>query len=314
MISTLGIARSIALLAFFVWLPCRAQLVNSTTKPEISVAIDDASRARLLEVSDTTTSSKFGPDTIAIGDYSIIGCSSKNLGTKDWSMADILTTYLPTMLNRINDIIADTDLGVSSLHGYKTFFKDESHKTAVKTIFNKIREGTPIMLKSRYGTKVESPKIICLGEDEDESHVTGIGNLFEIFCTGNYEPHALAAQFRKTELVVLCPKFFNLNSWSSIVACPTTFGGAEQAQGHELLQSQYALLIRVLAGLYIPGSRQTGMAVRQGLPRSLKDVMAMTSAEALGSRDSYAYFAACELSSPSMSMFGEHSTLTSDSC
>ena len=306
MISTPIIARSTVLLALFVWLPCRAQLVNPTTKPEISVAIDGASRARLLEISDTKKSSKFGPDAIAIGDYTIIGCSSKSLSTKDWSMADVLTTYLPTMLNKINDIIADTDRGVSGFHGYRTFFKDEFHKTAVKKIFNKIREGAPITLKNRYGTKVESPKIICLGEDEDESHVTGIGNLFEFFCTGNYTTHAPAAQFRKTELVALCPEFFKLSPWSSMVVCPTTFGGADQTQGDKLLQSQYALLMRVLAGLYIPGTGQTGMAVRQGLPGSLKDVMAMTSTEALGSRDSYAYYAACELCFPSMSVFGEH--------
>lgn len=305
MVPTTVIAHSIALLAIFVRPQCRAQPVNATTKPEISVAIDEASRARLLEISDTTASSKFGPDAIAIGDYTIIGCSSKNIGPKDWSMADVLRTYLPTMLNKITDIIADTDLGVSSFHGYKTFFKDESHKFAVKNIYTKIREGARITLKNRHGTKIEHPKIICLGEDEDESHVTGIGNLYEFFCTGNFGSHAPAAQFRKTELVVLCPDFFNLSPWSSMVACPTTFGSAEQTHGDDLVQSQYALLMRVLAGLYIPGNRQTGMAVRQGLPESLEHVAHMSSAEALGSRDSYAYYAACELWFPSMSVFGE---------
>ena len=210
-------------------------------------------------------------------------------------MADGLRTYLPTMLNRIKDIMADADLGDSSLHGYRTFFKDESHKAAVANIYTKIRKGAYLTLKNRHGTKIEKPKIICLGEDEDESHVTGIGNLFEFFCTGNFGPHAPVAQFRRTELVVLCPDFFKLSPWSSMVACPKTFGGFEQTNGDNLLQSQYALLMRALAGLYIPANRQTGMAVRQGLPASLKHVADMTSAEALGSRDSYAYYAACEL-------------------
>ena len=306
MIATIVIVRSIALLAPFTWATCRAQSANSNTKPELSAAIDDASRARLLAHSDITTSSKFGPDTIAIGDYTIIGCSSKILGTREGSNADYLSTYLPTVLTRVRDTIADTDLGVSSFYGYKTFFKDESRKTAVKDVYIKISQGATITLKNRQGaTKIEGPKIICLGEDEDESHVTGIGNLFDFFCTGNFTQHALAAQFRKTELVVLCPDFFSLAPWSSMVACPRTFGRAERMKGDELLQSQYAVLMRALAGLYIPANRQTGMAVRQGVPGSLKHTADMTGEEALGNRDSYAYYAACELEASSMSVLDE---------
>ena len=282
-----------ASLTFSNLLGCKAQDVNSSASG-LTAADDDASVRRILEVIPSSrTAGKFGPDSITIGNYTVLGCSSRSVGTTAGSNADYLTIYLPAFFSRMRYVLADAELGLSSFHGYNNFFKEESSKVAVAEVYRDIREGSLIELISRRGKKIERPKIVCLGEEEDESHVTGIGNLYEFFCTGTYAEHAPAAQFRKTELVVLCPSFFKLDTWPAIAWCPRTVNGVSQPDGNGLLQSQYAILIRALAGLYISASRQSLAPTLPDTPANLTVVSKLPGSVALGVRDSYAYYAAC---------------------
>ena len=186
---------------------------------------------------------------------------------------------------------------MSSFHGYSNFFKTEENKGAVREVYAKIQRGEALHLRSRKGPKTETPKIICLGEDEDESHVTGIGNLFDFFCSGAYAQHAPVAQFRRTEIVVLCPSFFRLDPWPSIAWCPRSANGVPQPYGDKLLRTQYALLVRVLAGLYTPTTRLASESPwMDTAPASLNDVAGLDGTVAVGTRDSYAYYAAGESS------------------
>ena len=281
-------------LSMLVFLACartRAQDRNSSSF-YLNTTTLDADARRLLEIlPDSTTTGKFGPDAVPIGNYTVIGCGSAVPGSNE----DRLRTLFPTMLDRLRYTIAEIDMGTAGFHGYKEFFKDEKSKSSVKAVFQDIRIGKTIRTRTRRGDRIEAPKIVCLGAEEDESHVTGIGNLYDFFCTGNFDLAVPVAQFRRTELVVLCPSFFTMQVWPTMQDCSRVEGGDLYPAGKELVQNQYAMLMRALAGLYIPINRQPLVPVRPDIPTSLRSVAALTPTVALGRKDSYAYFAAGEL-------------------
>ena len=277
-----------------VFLTCaRLQAQNlSSSSVVLNTTILDADARRLLAVlPDRTTTGKFGPDAVPIGNYTVIGCGSALLGSNE----DRLRTLFPTMLDRLGLAISEADLGVAGFHGYKELFKDEKSKSSVKEVFQDIRIGKTIRTRTRSGDKIETPKLVCLGPEEDERHVTGIGNLYDFFCTGNFDLAVPVAQFRRTELVVLCPSFFTLAVWPTMQQCSRAEEGTLYPGGKELLQNQFSMLIRALAGVYIPNIRQPLVPVRPDIPISLRSIAALTPAVALGRKDSYAYFAACKL-------------------
>ena len=279
------------LIIFLMCKRSRAQNLNSSSVFLNDTVLDADARRLLEDLPDRTTSSKYGPDSVPIGNYTVIGCGSALPGSNE----DRLRTLFPTMLDRLRLAIAETDLGFSGFHGYRDFFKDENSKSIVKEVFEDIRIGKLLRTQTRKGVKIETPKIICLGPEEDESHVTGIGNLYDFFCTGNFDLAVPVSQFRRTELVVLCPSFFTLAVWPSIQDCSRVEAGVLYPGGNELVQNQYTMLMRALAGVYIPNSRQPLVPVRPDIPTSLRSVTALTPAVALGRKDSYAYFAAGEL-------------------
>ena len=297
-------------LVFIVCARSWAQNSNSSSV-FLNTTILDADARMLLEVlPDGATTGKFGPDAVPIGNYTVIGCGSGLPGSNE----DRLRTIFPTMLNRLRSTIAEVELGVTGFHGYKNFFKDETSKSSVKEVFQDIMIGKMIRTRTRRGDKIETPKLVCLGPEEDESHVTGIGNLYDFFCTGNFDLAVPAAQFRRTQLVVLCPSFFTLAVWPTIQACSRVEEGTLYPGGNELLQNQYAMLMRVLAGVYIPVDRQPLVPVRPDLPISLRTVASLTPAVALGRKDSYAYFAAGELLLSQSNDSGSLTALTKCSC
>lgn len=290
MISPNLFLRWLSVLAPIILAKCCAQDFDSSTSTPNDTTLDADAR-RLLEVlPDSTTTGKYGPDAVPVGNYTLLGCGSGAAGSK----ADHLLTILPTMLNRLNYAIAEAALGIAGFHGYKTFFKDEGLEPAVMKTLRDIQVGSTITLRTRRGDRVETPKIACLGEDADEGHVTGVGNLYKHFCNATSGVNSTAAQFRKTELVVLCPDFFKLTIWPSVTGCPRTVNQESKLDGVRLVQSQYTMLMRALAGVYIPTNRQTVVPARPDVPASVGTVAALPAGVAVGSKDSYAYFIGCE--------------------
>lgn len=270
----------------FTAVRCRAQDVNSSTGGS-NDTLDTSARTLLEVLPESTTTGKYGPDAIPVGNYTLLGCGPSTSGSK----ADHLKLLLPVFLSQLRLVIADTRMGISGFHGYRTFFKESAIKESVEAVFQNIQIGSAVHLQTRGGDVVRTPKIVCLGEDEDEAHVTGIGNLYEFYCTGNFGLDSPAAQFRRTELVVLCPSFFQMNFWPSLVACPKKVNGQWSPDGTSLIQNQFAILTRALSGLYIPRSRQAESTRLEG-PASLQSVADWPASKAVGSIDSYAYYAA----------------------
>ncbi|KAL8940346.1 MAG: hypothetical protein Q9216_002858 [Gyalolechia sp. 2 TL-2023] len=248
---------------------------------------DIATRALDDVLPGSTTTGKYGPDAIPIGNYTLLGCSSSGTGSK----ADYLTTFLPTMLDRLRHTMADVELGENSFHGYRAFFK-RANERIIKSVFWNIQQATPVTLTTSRGERVETPKIVCLGEGEEDSHVTGVGNLYDYYCAEGSGRQAPTAHFHDSELIVLCPNFFYLAPWPAMQACPRLINGDLKPDGSQLMQSQFAMMVRVLAGLYVPLSRLNPPSTSSDLPLNLKAAVALPQGAAQRSRDSYAYYAA----------------------
>lgn len=278
----------LAVIACFTMMRCRARDYESSSNGLNYTTLDTAART-LLEVSpESTTTGKYGPDAIPIENYTLLGCGPGTSG----SNADQLKVLFPAFLSQLRFVIADTKMGKAGFHGYTTFFKESAIKESVEAVFQNMQNGSAVHLQTRDGDVVRTPKLVCLGEDEDEAHVTGIGNLYEFYCTGNYGFDAPAAQFRRTELVVLCPSFFQINFWPSLVACPRKVNGKWSPDGVDLVHNQFAMLTRALSGLYIPRNRRALESARLEGPANLQSVADWPASKALGSIDSYAYYAA----------------------
>ncbi|KAG7008625.1 hypothetical protein G7Y79_00005g017660 [Physcia stellaris] len=152
---------------------CRAQDVNSSINGLNDTTLDSSARTLLEVLPESITTGKYGPDAIPVGNYTLLGCGPDVPGSK----ADHLKVLLPIFLNRLEQVIADTRMGISGFHGYRIFFKESAVKETVEAVFQNIQNGSAVRLQTRRGDVVRTPKIVCLGEDEDEAHVTGIGNL-----------------------------------------------------------------------------------------------------------------------------------------
>ena len=278
----------LAVVSCFTAVRCLAQDINSSTREVNETTLDTSARTLLEVLPESTTAGKYGPDSIPIGNYTLLGCGPSTPGSE----ADHLKVLLPIFLSQLRLVIADTRMGIAGFHGYRTFFKDGAIKESVESVFQNIQVGSAIHLQTREGDVVRTPKIVCLGEDEDEAHVTGIGNLYEFYCTGNFGLDSPAAQFRRTELVVLCPSFFQMNFWPSLVACPKKVNGKWVPAGTPLIHNQFAMLTRAFSGLYIPRNRRDLESARIEGPASVQSVADWPASKAVGSIDSYAYYAA----------------------
>ena len=288
MTSSLHCLYWLAVVSCFTAVRCRAQDVNSSTSDLNDTTLDSSARTLLEVLPESTTAGKYGPDAIPVGNYTLLGCGPSTPGSK----ADQLKVLLPVFLNHLGLVIADARMGIAGFHGYRTFFKEGDIKESVEAVFQNIQMGSAVHLQTRGGDVVRTPKIVCLGEDEDEAHVTGIGNLYDFYCTGIFGLDSPAAQFRRTELVVLCPSFFQMNFWPSLVACPKKVNGKWIPGGTTLIHSQFAILTRALSGLYIPRSRRALESTRLEGPASVQSVVDWPASKAVGSIDSYAYYAA----------------------
>ena len=271
---------------------CKCQ--NLTSFSVVGNDTDVGTTGRILQDADPgdTPTTRYGPDHIKLGKYTLLGCSSEPRGAN----ADYLSIMLPTMFNHLSSVIEETQEGTSGLHGYGAFFKSEENKLAVERVIRGIKEGAQVRLRNSEGiVKFEAPKIICLGEHDDSSRILGIENLYNYYCNNGYEDFSPATQYKSTELVMLCPDFFRLPPWPVIQECPRVFQGALHPDGTELMDSQFSILIRALAGIYIPMTGHRPTAARPNTPPTLRSVVGSPGGVGIRDRNNYAYYASCKL-------------------
>lgn len=185
------------------------------------------------------------PDVTVSGNYVIRNCDAGQAGSR----ASDLQTILPRIHETLQAVIADTELGTNSRHGFETFFHSNDTIPYVSSIFKKIAAGNAVRLRHEdpaLDSKhyIGLPTIVCI-ELEDEAGRSETGAL-SIFCRENPNMHA----FRQGKYVALCPLFWEMDEEPQSMDCPRVRRNTLTANDNSLAISQQALLVHELAHVY----------------------------------------------------------------
>ncbi len=147
------------------------------------------------------------PLTIAwSGNYRMLQCGSDG---QAGSRASVLQNILPKLWSNLQAAIANSQLGTSSTHGFKAFFKTNENKVTVQNLYQKMIDGPPVLLApqraQRFKKKMIPLTFVCANQGDPHTEF-----IYKSLCEQNMP--VPAGQWPDSELVGLCPLFFNLGT------------------------------------------------------------------------------------------------------
>ncbi|KAL8684455.1 MAG: hypothetical protein Q9224_006341, partial [Gallowayella concinna] len=177
------------------------------------------------------------------GNYSILHCSTNPRSSR-------IIDLLPQVFQSIQLVLRDLDHGTASRHGYRTFFKTNTHLPLVKKVFQDMAQGR----KLNY----TNPLITCLNPYNESPTESSADSMM---CGLSQPGHKMigAAAFPTSGLLIICPHFWTSPTFprAGVDTCPlVTYGDRRHRRfaedGRALMNTQFALLVRELARLYNP--------------------------------------------------------------
>lgn len=172
-------------------------------------------------------------DTVSSANYLIHLCNSDLPN----SYASKLQKLLPQVVNGLQKVIADLQLGTASVHGYSSFFKNDSSKAEVLQVYENMAAGANVAL----GNIVQRPTLLCA------SNVRQTGLLYQYCIEGD----SALLNWPDTELMPVCPAFWNTPTKVNSSDCPlVSVNRMAAASDHQLFDNQEALLVGNLVHFY----------------------------------------------------------------
>ena len=211
-------------------------------------------------------------DTVSSGNYSIHLCNSGQLDSE----ASKLQKLLPQVYNGLQKVVADLQLGTGSLHGYSTFFKNDSSKAEVQRVYEKIAAGASVVV-GRYRSNIRYPTFICANNIPET-------DLLYQYCMRN--PNTALMTRKNTELIYLCPLFWTIKRQAILPDCPLVVANTLTPNDAQLLENQEALLIGALVHFYHD--------VHEDLILTITDASELDASESLLNPPNYALYYAGE--------------------
>ena len=207
-------------------------------------------------------------DTVSSGNYLIHLCNSEQPNSEASKLQDLL----PQVWDGLQMVMADVQKGTDSLHGFSTFFKEDSSKADVLRVFQQIAAGADVI--SGHGRKLaRRPTFICTDKLPETS------SLYQK-CIEN-ENTALMS-WRYTEFVPVCPFFWEIKNKATLSDCPLLVSNTLTPNDNRLLTNQEALLVGVLVTLY----RETNRT----LITTITDVSQLDTSQSLLNAPNYALY------------------------
>lgn len=217
-------------------------------------------------------------DTVSSGKYLIHLCNSGQPGSE----ASKLQNLLPQVYDGLQRVIIDIQLGTASTHGYSAFFKNDSSKAEVLQVYQEIAAGASIAVGRGRGRNtnpisLRHPTFIC-ANDAPET------DLLYQYCIGS--PSSPLMIWRETELIVLCPFFWENKEAPALSDCPLVVANSITPNDDRLMGSQEALLVGGLMGLY--------HQYEFGMVSTITDASELSASESLKNAPNYGFYYACE--------------------
>ena len=209
-------------------------------------------------------------DTVNSGNYLIHLCNSEQPN----SQAAELQILLPQVWKGLQRVIADLQKETGSLHGYNTFFKNESSKTEVLEVYQEMADGAGIHIRGDTNRmRMRYPTFICA------NNVT-VTELFYRYCVRR--PNTALMSWRRTEFMPLCPYFWEVKSRPSLSDCPLVVANTLTPNDDRLLNSQEALIVGALVHLYHNNNEE--------LITAITDVSELDATQSLLNAPNYAFY------------------------
>ena len=211
-------------------------------------------------------------DTVSSGNYLIHLCNSE----KPDSEAFELQALLPQVYAGLQLVIADLQLGTASLHGYSTFFKDNSSIAVVLQIYQAMAAGSSVAL-GRNRNVIRQPTFICANDAPST-------DLLYKYCVR--KPDTATLIWKHSELLLLCPFFWTIKSKAILPDCPLVVANSLAPNDNRLVGNQEALLVGNLVHLYHD--------ILDELVTTITDVSELNVSESLLNPSNYAFYYAGE--------------------
>ena len=171
-------------------------------------------------------------DTVSSGNYLIHLCNSDLPN----SYASKLQGLLPQIYDGLQKVIADLQLGTASIHGYSVFFKEDSSKAEVLQVYERMAAGANVAVANG----IRRPTIMCASDFRETD------SLYQYCIEGD----SALLNWPNTELMPVCPIFWNAPRKANSSDCPLVSFDRLVAQDHQLFENQEALLVGNLVHFY----------------------------------------------------------------
>lgn len=190
--------------------------------------------------------------TISWEGWEISGCGNPT-SAKVNSLLGFLFQFKP----HVEAVIADARLGLRSPHGYAAFFKTITSMRKVKNKYEALKDASPVIVSSErariIGKHTAQPRFQCIDEN-DLNQANILEQCLPLGTTSGFEPRPPLIFFPGTEIIAVCPSFFQLNQYrqpqregGSALLCPPLGGDGKFPSGNGvLLTSAFGYAIHAL--------------------------------------------------------------------
>ncbi len=254
---------------------------NSTSNSTYLVVTNNASvpggGRRLIEI-----------DTSHQHSFLTAYCDARILGS-------IESTALEEMLAQVQAnlriVINQAKKGIGSKYGFQALFKSQSNKGQVASIFDKIM--TVAVANNDPDQAPIQPLIICAAAEANDMVVEGMHFLYER-CQS--DPNRRAAQPPNSNIVVLCPSFWEMPGVPPQGSCPEKDAKTGVMMPNEawLQLNRQATFVHEMIHMYL--GRGYGLAKNETY--KVGDAVALEEEESMRNPSNYAFFYAGELERP----------------
>ncbi|KAI4098856.1 MAG: hypothetical protein LQ339_006260 [Xanthoria mediterranea] len=179
-------------------------------------------------------------DTISWEGWEISGC-----GTPTSPKVNDLLGFLFQFKPHVEVVIADARLGLRSPHGYAAFFKTTTSMRKVINKYEILKDASPVIVSSErarfIGSHTAQPRFQCIDEN-DLNQADILAQCMPLGTTSGFEPRPPLVVFPGTEIIAVCPSFFQLNQYrqpqregGSALLCPPLGGDGKFPPGNGVL-------------------------------------------------------------------------------
>ena len=221
-------------------------------------------------------------DLARSGLYLIRNCNAGQTGSK----AEYLQNLLPQIYANLQRVIADTELGDHSTHGFEAFFHSNDSIPFVKGVYQDIATGSFIKTAMNTGGRAlnplfdyKFPTFVCIQDGDPQTAGMRSG------CDKNFNvPAGVQDNF-----IILCPLFWEYEPAAESFSCPRVRRNTMTPNDDSLALNQQALLVHELSHIY--GVRPDGRW-QDGVMESYKirDAFDLDEEAALKNAPNFAYY------------------------